>query len=285
MRKLMYSLVTLLLLPSITCAGTYVTASGLSIPEEDYNNLLKIYPPAAIEVMSLEKYNNIMSKDLDFNSVNKNVKYVRSSYDALLHVTTEKEVTKEEFDSFKVINSSKENGAKGSTSTFYETVMKEITLSVVTGPSISSATLSLNWKNIPSTRSFDVIGFRGYNFSFINGTQDAEQIYVDNGVYNSIDYAWNGTHINRFTNGYGISMNIVNNPNITLLQAIADCDMVQNNASAELTGSYQHTTHNVSLADSMNYTLGGAGLGGVFVYPYSISQYYDGMRGVDLSFS
>ena len=50
-------------------------------------------------------------------------------------------------------------------------------------------------------------------------------------------------------------------------------------------GVYEHAINSgVTLAQSQNYTLGHAGLGGVFVYPYNISAKYDGMSGLQMDF-
>ena len=104
-----------------------------------------------------------------------------------------------------------------------------------------------------------------------------------NGTYTTIDYSWNGTNIKKFDNGFGISMNIVNS-DITSLQLLLDCDVSPTITSPDITASYQHAQQDLSLANSQNYTLGGAGLGGVFVFPYSIAQKYDGMSGVTVSY-
>ena len=104
-----------------------------------------------------------------------------------------------------------------------------------------------------------------------------------NGEYTIIDYTWNGTNIKKHDNGFGISMNIVNS-DITHLQATVECDVKPTVTHPTVYTSYQHAVASVTLAQSQNYTLGGSGLGSVFVFPYSIAQKYDGMSGISISY-
>ena len=79
-------------------------------------------------------------------------------------------------------------------------------------------------------------------------------------------------------------MNLVNQ-SIQALTLDTSCDVVQDVTHPVIFGAYEHAINNsVTLAQSQNYTMGGAGLGGVFVYPYSISSKYDGMSGVEIEF-
>jgi len=263
--------------PIITNAESITNINGIVISEEEYNNFLKIHSHEYIMTMSEEKYEKL--KSLDYTNVVKETKYVATTYNPSLNLTTERELTKEEFDNFEKTTTSSRLADGGIS---YETTAKKIVMSLAGGTTWNYVTLTATWKYIPTTRSFDVIGFRGYGFEFRNGSQEGEQIYILDGNYTVIDYAWNGTNTKRLDNGFGISMNIVNT-DIVALQLIAECDISPTISAPEIFGSYQHAVSSVSLANSQNYTLGG-GLGDVFVYPYSISQKYDGMSGVRLTY-
>jgi len=197
-----------------------------------------------------------------------------------LNLTTERELTKEEYENF---GNSDISPLLNDGSITYETTAKELNMILLGGTTWNYITMSATWKYIPNTRSFDVIGFRGYGFEFMNGTQSGEQIYYLNNFYNAINYAWNGTNIKRFDNGFGISMNIVNS-DIQALQLTLEGDVKPTMSAPELFGSYQHAVADVTLAQSQNYTLDGVGLGGVFVFPYNTIQKYDGMSGVRLTY-
>ena len=158
-------------------------------------------------------------------------------------------------------------------------------MSFTGGTTWNYATLTASWKYIPTTRVFDVIGFRGDGFSFRNGSQEGSQMYIDaSGNYQSIYYSWNGTNIKKFSDGFGISMNLVN-PTIQALALDAACDVKAIDDYPIIFGAYEHAVNSsVTLAQSQNYTMSGAGLGSVFAYPYSISSKYDGMSGVRIDF-
>ena len=274
---LFFMLISILFIfPNITNAETITNNNGVVISEQEYNNFLKIYSSEYIMNMSEEKYNKI--KDLNFDDITTTNKYVETVYNQSLQLTTERELTEEEFENYNPVMPLLDNESAS-----YESTAKRIVMAVVGGSTWNYVTVALTWKGIPSTRSFDVIGIRGYGLEFRNGSQTGQQIYTLNGEYTIIDYAWNGTNIKKHDNGFGISMNIVNS-DINHLQATVECDVKPTITHPTVYTSYQHAVANVTLAQSQNYTLGGAGLGSVFVFPYSISQKYDGMSGISIGY-
>ncbi len=278
MKKCALSMLVLMLCPLLVYADTITNNNGIVISEEEYNNFSKVYSDAYLMTMTEEQYARL--KTYDYNNVKTEKKYILSTYNPRLMLTTEKEITKEEYDNFKepevmpLLNS---DGA------YVESAAKELTLNLIGGTTINNIIAGATWKGIPKTRSFDVIGFRGFDFDFVYGSQYGEQIYVKNGKFETITYAWNHGNVKRLDNGFGISMNIVND-DITYLQLIAEAEVAPTSAYPAIYASYQHAIASVSLANSQNYTMGGSGLGGVFIYPYSISQKYDGMTGVYLQY-
>jgi hypothetical protein len=236
--------------------------------------------------MNEEQYEKLLS--LNYDNVIRTTKYIATTYNPSLNLTTEVELTEEQYNNFVVPEAGLENiyspNLNGG-SVSYETTAKLLTMAYTSGYNYDYAVVTASWKYIPTTRVFDVIGFRGDGFSFRNGSQEGTQMYIDaSGTYHAIDYAWNGTNIKKFNDGFGISMNLVN-PTIQALVLDASCDVSNNVTHPVLFGAYEHAVNSsVTLADSQNYTMGGSGLGGVFVYPYNISAKYDGMSGVKIEF-
>ena len=266
----------LLILPISVFAESITNINGIEFSEEEYNNFLKIHTYEYIMTMDEETYEKL--KGIDYDSVKTETIYVESTYNPHLGITTDREITEEEYNEYDIEPLLSDKGSSR------ETVAKKLTLSFATMQlDYNYVVTTATWKAIPATRSFDVIGIRGYGFSFRNGSQQGQQIYVENGEYKTINYGWNGTNIKKLDNGFGISMNIVNNT-ITALQLTVECDVKATIEHPSIYGSYQHATRDVSLADSQNYTLGGGGLGNVFIYPYSISTAYDDMGGVEIDF-
>jgi hypothetical protein len=262
------------ILPVFTFAKSLTNLNGIEISEEEYNNFSKIHTHEYIMTMNETEYEKLST--LDYTNVVTKTKFVETTYNPRLGLTTEREITEEEYENY---GNSRTNLSGSCT---YETGAKKLAFAVVGGNIYNYATLSAIWKYIPTTRSYDVIGLRGVGFDFRDGSQNGKQIYHLSGSYHTIYYNWNGSNTNTFSNGAGISMNIVNS-NIDYLQLEIESDIQDTVLYPTIFASYQHATSNLSLANSMNYTLGG-GLGNVFVYPSNISSHYDGMGGVYLSF-
>lgn len=267
-------------------AESIINSNGINISEEEYNNFIKLYSHAHIMTMDEDEYERLLT--LNYDNVITETKYVATTYNPSLGITTETELTEYEYDNFIIPEAGMENiydPNLNSGGTSLETTAKELSLAFMGGSTWNSAILTASWKYVPTTRVFDVIGFYGDGFTIRNGSQTGTQIYIDgNGDYQSIYYSWNGTNIKKFDNGYGISMNLVNQT-IQALVLDTSCDLRADVTHPSLMGSYQHAVNSsVTLAQSQNYTLGGSGLGSVFVYPYSISAKYDGMSGLQMDF-
>jgi hypothetical protein len=276
----------LCIFPIITKAESIINNNGVEISEEEYEDFLKVYSHEYIMTMTEEKYEDL--KTLDFSNIETETKYIETTYNQHLNLTTEKELTEDEYNDY--LESSSSSSTENSASTLvsngsaaYSTQVKQISIALITGTTWHHVTVTATWKAIPSVRSYDVIGMRGQGFDFRNGSQEGYQIYIEDGTYKTISYAWNGTNIQRHDNGFGISMNIVNNT-ITDLQLIVEGDVKATEDYPAIYGSYQHAQKSLTLANSQNYTLGGSGLGSVFIFPYSISSKYDGMSGVRIQY-
>ena len=191
--------------PIVANAESITNDNGIVISEEEYNNFIQIHTHEYIMAMSEEKYEKL--KTLDYSNITSTEKYVETTYNRSLNLTTEREITKEEYDSYPEAGISPYLNDDGAS---YETQVKKITLGVIGGTTWNHVVSTATWKSIPSVRSYDVIGVRGERFEFRDGSQTGEQVYVLNGQYLMVDYAWNGTNIQRHNNGFGISMNIVN---------------------------------------------------------------------------
>ena len=272
----------------VVFAKTITNNNGIVISEEEYNNFIKIHNHGYIMNITKEKYERL--KELDYNDIKTETKYVLSTYNPYTNETIEREVTESEFNNMEIITDSNNLKSIGDStrgistgSTYHETTGKKLTMAVIGGGYWNYVTLTARWKKIPATRSFDVIGIRGNGIAIRNGSQEGQQTYYTNGQYKYVSYSWNGTNIKRFDNGFGISMNLVDNQ-INYLVLDIECDVRSTVTHPELFGSYQHATSNLTLAQSQNYTLGGSGLGGVFVYPYNISSKYDHMAGVYIAY-
>ena len=267
------TLLVMLLFPCWVNAEDFVTNEGYTIPQIVYNDLLKIFSPARIETMPYDNYQQIMSLNLDFDNVQKDVKYIKTEYNNITGQSVETEITEAEYNNLENIPSTM--------TSYVETNYKKQVLNLIkTGSAQAYAELSLVWKVQPAVRSFDVIAMRDANLNLVNGTQTGYQIYNDgsSSTNSSIRYAFDGTNINNQSNGFGISMNLKNG-SLSYLECVIDAIYTIEGYAAHVFGSYQHATSDVSLATSKNYTLDGSGMGHVILFNNNISSYYDGMQG------
>lgn len=263
-------------LPNKVMAEDIINNNNVVISESDYQDFSKIHTDAYIMTMTQEKYNEL--KTFDYDTVRSNTKYIETGYNQNLGIYTSRELTEAEYNN---INPSSPPRTRTTGSDMIETAYKKLTLSLTDSGSLTNCTVTCTWKIIPATRSFDVNGLRLQGYGMVAGAQNGHQIYYTNGSYQSVSYASNGTNIKILSNGFGISMNLVNN-SITYLQSTTESSLIPGTGTKAVYGTYQHSTADLTLAQSRNYTIGVAGLGGVFVYPYSISQHYDNMNGVQV---
>lgn len=266
-------LAILVILPiSVFAEDDFTTDYGVVIPYDTYQNLQKMYSNVYISQLTQDDYDNLMSKGIDFDNISYNVAYIKTERNIITGETTESYVTKAEYDGYN-LSKVQQRGT-------YETSYKRlyVVLSKIAS-NVAFGTVDLLWKTMPALRSYDIIAMRTINLTKVNGTQQGKQIYTTNGSNNYVQYNFNGTNINNFSNGFGISMNLVDNP-ITYLECIINADFIIEGYAAWIYGAYAHATTNISLTTSKSYTLSGSGMGGVILMNNnSHSSYFDGMLG------
>jgi hypothetical protein len=267
-KKFLILLCSLCFLPSVVNA--YTNNNGVVMTEEQYLDLRKIYSEQHISILEQDRFDELMAMNLDFDNTQETIQYIKVEHNNLTGQTVTSEVTKEEYNNAEPVLTR---------ATVIETTYKRIALHLSKGSS-PHAVFSFNavWKYLPATRSFDVIGTRLSNLKVLNASQQGKQIYILNGVTDYVQYNWNGTNIKNLSNGFGISMNLVNS-DVSYLECTIDATLEIEAYPATALASYQHATQDVSLATSQSYTIG-AGLGSVFVFSDSVAQKYDGMQGV-----
>lgn len=245
------------------------------ISEEDYNRLKLVYSDARISVMSEEEKQEKLQYDLE-NAIKSNKFYKGISYNNGSYTWTE--IPKAEYDSV--------NPDVVPASTSYETNYKSVSISATYFSGYYDICLYAAWKIMPSARSYDVIGLRFYNVALVSGSHYGHQFYkkIGESNYNTITYAHNGTNIYHQDQGFGISMNLVND-NINALELEIGVIGMVSSSNPHVYGSYQHAVDDVTLTQSKYYTISAAGYGKVINFYPNIQHMYDGMDGVDIALS
>ena len=169
---------------------------------------------------------------------------------------------------------------------YWETTYKKIKLTAIPyGDTINySVMLDTVWKYDPTVRSFDVSALRFENMGYDKGIAGGTQAYTlkSTGKTTGISYSPDGTNIKKENDGFGISMNLVND-DITYIRCFIDVDASMSTKTGTIYGSYQHAIKNVSLAQSQDYTISQVGMGKVINFSTKVWNYYDDMDGVKVT--
>ena len=255
-----------------------VNSNGVQMTREDYTNLRKYFGELHIDALTQEEFDEQMQ--LDFENVHGVLKYFRTDYNHITGETTSTEITEEEY-----MNAGLDKEINKLRSNFLESDYKYLYLAASNNNGAAFLSFVTHWKIMPATRSFDVNAARLYNLGIINGTQAGKQFYTVSGNTSYISYSFNGTNINNQSNGFGISMNLVNDTNLTGLELEITSSLEVLNYPAIIYTSYQHAITNLTLDESKSYTLSSLGMGDVILFnSNSTAAKYDGMGGTDFYF-
>ena len=244
---------------------------GATLTDAEYARLRLVFSDLRIATMSDEKAQEYLSYDLEHNKkVSKYFKVTKTT-----NGTTSTEVTKEE-----ATNAAKNNTTTRATS--HATTYKNIQITAMHGvANVYLMDLTTLWLISPAIKSYDVIAMRTDDASIIEGSQEGTQGYIyKNGTTGYIDYSYNGTNMKRASNGFGISMNLLDAAH--RYECFITARVRATTEWAEVFGSYQHAATNVTLAQSQAYTISHNGYGEVINFATAVQNHYDGMQGVSI---
>ena len=249
--------------------STNVKAATLT--DEEYDRLRNVFSDTRISLMSDEDAARYLSYDLEHT--NKVSKYYRVTETTNGTITTE--VSKEE-----ATNAAKSNIS--TIATYHSTSYKNIEISTTSiGSNKYLVYLTNDWLITPRVKSYDVIAMRTEDSTISSGSQRGVQMYTTNGISDVINYSYNGTNMVLSSNGFGISMNLVDAASgfTCEIQAI----VTATSQWATVYGSYQHAMTAVTLAKSKSYTISHNGYGKVINFATAVQNDYDNMQGVSIS--
>ncbi len=182
------------------------------------------------------------------------------------------EISKEEYESYKdnclILPLSATNG-------YTETNYKKMTTSIAKNGTTYRYKVILEWKTIPNTRSYDIIGI-GFpssvkpessvsfvqNYCYSNGDCDTETVYTP----------YIGTY------GVGASFSLPSG-SLSSLNQILYVDMEKANNSSTIIkqyayGDYAHATETISYSNAQKYTVESGGI----ILKSTIANYYDSIN-------
>lgn len=256
----------------ILCTLCFVSNVKAETTEEDYNKLRSIFSDARISLMSDEE--KAIYTD---NEVTVDKKLYKGT------LTVNNTYTYEEIDP-SLADDIAANSQISTYDAFYQTTYKQISfIDAALSNNVHQLTVYTQWLITPVTQSYDVTAMRVEDAYIVEGTQTGLQVYKKNGVVGSVNYSPNGTNIRKEDDGFGISMNLVNNA--TSYETDISANVVATSQYAKAYGTYQHAVTDVSLDESQSYTISHNGFGDVVNFATGVQNLYDRMNGVSISLS
>ena len=249
------------------------SAKAATLTNEEYSRLKIIFSDARIAIMSDEDAQRYLSYDLENSNIVS--KYYRVTETANGTVSTE--VTKTEAEEASQANNN--NVTRGALhTTTYKNI--QITASPISGNGYFVKFFT-NWLIMPRVKSYDVDAMRVDDAIIQSGTQKGTQMYRANGSVSEVNYSYNGTNMVNQSNGFGISMNLVDAA--TAIECEIEAIVTSTSKWATVYASYQHAASNVTLAQSKAYNISHNGYGEVINFATAVENYYDGMQGVSIA--
>lgn len=230
-------------------AAEYENYFGLSMTNEQYNNLLNLgFSEDEIYYMDEETFSN--NKDVSATLVAKNEKYYKSIYTDLNGESHSVEITKEEYENQGPMN------ARGTVSTEYKTMVTVISQLTNT----FRYKVSVSWKQMPSTKSYDIIGI-GFD----------DDVYISSSVYfnyyhcnSSGDCVTDTLYYNKKKLSTGGSAVYKIPSTVRSLSANLYYDVSKNTSSTitrlDMYGDYAHATSTVTSSQYTDYTINRNGI-------------------------
>lgn len=154
--------------------------------------------------------------------------------------------------------------------TSHSTANKTLVITKAKSGNTTTVSVKATWTNLPVVRSYDVIG------AYIMGPSIPNDVFTK--VFTSSTTGTVSSNIKYNGNGFGVSIKLPTSGNSIVISQVYSVT-----GTGTINASYQHATTELSLSDSQKYTISGSGAGGVFAFDSSVYNYYDHMRGVDIS--
>ena len=256
----------------ILCTLCFVSNVKAETTEEDYNKLRSIFSDERISLMS-----DAEKAIYTDNEVTVEEKLYKGT------LTVNNTYTYEEIDP-SLADDIAANSQISTYDAFYQTTYKQISLIDVDFDDNSHRlTVYTQWLIVPVTQSYDVTAMRVEDAYIVEGSQTGLQVYRKNGTIGSVNYSPNGTNIRKEDDGFGISMNLVNDA--SYYETEISANVVATSQYAKAYGTYQHAVTDVTLDASQSYFISHNGFGGVLNFATGVQNWYDGMNGVSISLS
>lgn len=243
-------------------ASEYINYYGISMNDEEYDNLLNLgFTSDEIYYMNEETFEN--NKNIESSLVVRNERYYKTIYTGLNGEGYSNEITKEEYDNQSGMNT------RGTVNTTYKKMISTIS----ENGSKFRYKVTVAWKQMPSTRSYDIIGI---------GHDNTTNIYISSGVFFNYYYCYSDSSCttstmyfdkNNLSTGGSVVYKVPSD-DIRELSSALYYDVAKSTSSTitelNMCGDYSHAT----TAYSSGYTDHTVNINGISLGS-TIAGYYD----------
>lgn len=241
-------------------ANAIINNNGVNITMVQYNNLINIgFTESEIYNMTLDEFNN--NKDLVGSIVSSNYNYYRvtTNYneDNEILSTISEEIDENTYNNFDNIF----NPINPLTNGYTETNYKKMTTQIISLSGGYRYKVSIEWKKIPSTRSYDIIGIGINSNVYIS----SDVIFQQNYCYSSGSCSSSNVSLikNSSTGGAAV-FKLPTSSSITSMDSYLYF-MVGKSSSNTLTqmyayGDYAHAVKSTSSSNTNYFTINNSGL-------------------------
>lgn len=274
MKKVLSLFALLLIIPAFVFAENtesyYTNNMGVEMSYDEYQHLVQLgFIDVEIQLMDQDTFDQNMEIEGELLAVTDT--YLKTVGNPVQGYRTY-EVTKDEYENGQAQNGQMQGGNVASpfVTGFVETNYKHMTTGISSYGSYYRFQNYLQWKSMPSRRSYDITGV-GYNSSALNRVSAVGFHQYASYPGGAIDELT--VHSPQyFTYGVGTSFQLPTSSNVVALTSKIWVDLMPNGNSNTLTavGDYSHATSNVSLNTSRDYFVN---LGGITLGTSSYSSY------------
>ena len=258
MKRKFIILLLVFILPVVAFAEEkYVNYYGVEFSEEDYSTMVELgFSEDEIYYMSVEEYNNNRNIDatLEATTTRYFINIIRYDSTGRMISDSEMEVNEEEYNSETI--SMYGNG-------LVETTYKKMTTTISTTGSNYRYKVSLLWKKMPATRSYDIIGvgIEGSKVRISGGSMVFNQNYcISNSCTNTNTINSSSTS----SSGGGVSFKLPTSTSITSLSSYVYFTVIKNTSSTITSmnayGDYSHATSTVSASAAQGFYVDEGGI-------------------------
>lgn len=227
---------------SVNATNTFINKNNIEISKTEYMNLLNL-GFTEDEILNMKQSEFDSNKNLVGTVVSQNTTYTEDNQYQLL------------------------------SSGYVNNIDKKTTISIISVNDYYRYKVTVEWKQMPSARSYDIIGIGMEPTVKINSSLYFQVNYC----YSTDDCSSNGVFTRKVTSTGGTGIFKLPSGNLTSMSAYLYFDIAKNTSSTitklNAYGDYSHAMKSISLDNAKNHSINRGGIS----LDSSISSYYDSM--------